>query len=281
MKKFISKFLCFVMCISFCTFPEVHAAESYEETEQDLVMYGDINDSGRVNIHDYNYLKKHLVKESFLDSSSLKRADMNKDGIVNVFDLVMLKRKISNTNIYLDCDTKKISTDKEETTVYFYADVYLENVTVSLYDALTDELVMEMLDDGKYSVSGDDLPSDGIYSCRFEIDNSEEKTFYYYAKIEETGETSDYSKIKVYKPLTSQDLEDMNTVNNEINSLFQNEQFTTLSIDEQRAELETLLDKLIEDGLVQKDSVSYNASSKMLSYKYKCGIMGSITLTKK
>ena len=278
LKNLISMLLCFVMCFSFCTFPEVHAAGSDAETEQAWVIYGDVNDSGKVDIHDYNYLKKHLVKESFFNSSSLQRSDMNNDGIVNVFDLMLLKRKLANTNIYLDCNTKEISTGGKETTVYFYADVYLENVTVSLYDALSDELVMEMVDDGKYSVSGDDLPSDGIYSCKFEIDNSEEKTLYYYAKIEETGETSNYSKIDVYRSLTSQDLEDMSAVDNEINSLFSKEGFSSLSADERRTEFEALFDRLIGEGLIRKDSVSYDASSKMLNYKYKCGLTGGIML---
>lgn len=278
LKNLISKLICFVMCISFCTFPEVYAAGSDEEPIPPFTVQGDVDENGRVDAFDYIYLKRYLVKESGLNSSGLQRSDMNNDGIVNVFDLVMLKKKLFNTNIYLNCDTKEINTSDEDNTVYFYAEAFIENVNISLYDGLTGNFIMEMVDDGKYSESGDDLPGDNVYSCKFKIDNSEEKTLYYYAKIEETGEMSNLSKIDVYKSISAQDLADMSAVDNEISSLFSKEGFSSLSADERMAEFEALFDRLIGEGLIRKDSVSYDASRKMLNYKYKCGLTGSILL---
>ncbi len=240
------------------------------------IIYGDITGNGRVTESDLRLLQMYLVKKSTLKADAFVRADMNQDGKVNIFDSILLKRKIMNTNIYLESDKKEFSTSEENTLTYFYANVSAENdVTVKLYNALTDQPIMEMVDDGKYSISGDDLV-DGVYSCKFEVDNSEAKDFYYYAKIEETGEKSDFCTVTVYKPFSDQDLKDIQTVDSAIENLCSSSDFWKLSESERKAKCDELFIKLISDGLVV--NISYDEKSKSYKYTYKCGMDGSLSL---
>lgn len=238
------------------------------------VLYGDITGNGCVDTLDLDILQKYLVKKRTLKSDAFESADMNQDGKVNILDSILLKRKIMSTNIYLKSDKKELLTNEENTLTYFYADVYAENVTVKLYNALTDQPIMNMVDDGKYSVSGDDIINDGVYSCKLEIDNSEEKNFYYYAKIEESGEKSDFCTVKVFDGFTDQDIEDMKAVNDAISDLLSGNVFWQLSESEIKAKCDELFIKLLSEGLII--DVNYDEKTKTYKYTYKCEISGYV-----
>ena len=58
---------------------------------------GDINIDNDITISDVVLLQKYLVAKDFFNKAECKLADMNSDGKVNVFDLIILKRKILNS----------------------------------------------------------------------------------------------------------------------------------------------------------------------------------------
>ncbi|MCM1226883.1 MAG: dockerin type I repeat-containing protein, partial [Clostridium sp.] len=61
---------------------------------------GDLNFDGLINNLDIKLLQEYLVGKTTLDNKAAERADLCKDGIINVFDCVMLKRKIMENMEY-------------------------------------------------------------------------------------------------------------------------------------------------------------------------------------
>ena len=59
---------------------------------------GDIDGNLELNVDDIKTMQNYLHGKSTLKGTQLLRGDMNKDGVVNVFDLVLLKRRVTNQN---------------------------------------------------------------------------------------------------------------------------------------------------------------------------------------
>ena len=63
-----------------------------------IIMIGDINQDGRIDITDFLMLKRHLVAGNktdwILTENSLEAADMNENGTVDITDMLMLKRVV-------------------------------------------------------------------------------------------------------------------------------------------------------------------------------------------
>ena len=63
-----------------------------------IIIIGDINQDGRIDITDFLMLKRHLVAgnktEWILTENSLEAADMNENGTVDITDMLMLKRVV-------------------------------------------------------------------------------------------------------------------------------------------------------------------------------------------
>lgn len=63
-------------------------------TPQAVLIYGDLNSSGKVDNSDLVALSQHLVNDKLLAGQQLKAADVTLDGIVDVADLALLKQYI-------------------------------------------------------------------------------------------------------------------------------------------------------------------------------------------
>lgn len=73
------------------------ALTNNEESVTPGIKRGDLNLDGSVDNLDVMLLKKHLVKSYVLSSEQLLNADIDNNGIVNVFDLCFLKKSIVGT----------------------------------------------------------------------------------------------------------------------------------------------------------------------------------------
>ncbi len=131
-----------------------------------------------------------------------------------------------------DCDNKiniKLVTSEIEfladntyKTIYFYASVDSTVSSVSLIDNETNALIAKLYDDGNYTVSGDDIMGDGIYSAKQEIylDNSKDSRFSYRAEIDEEN-ISNIVEVNSYAPFTEEEIANMEYVWARIEAVFQ------------------------------------------------------------
>lgn len=63
-------------------------------SEYNLVVYGDINGDGDIDILDIVKLKKHILDAGGLEGANIIAADANHDGNVGILDIVAIKRHI-------------------------------------------------------------------------------------------------------------------------------------------------------------------------------------------
>lgn len=77
-------------CITLDELPDL---KSYPMASEEFTL-GDINFDGKITTVDLTLLAKHLTKASSLSSKQLNAAELTGDNTVNVFDLIMLKRKL-------------------------------------------------------------------------------------------------------------------------------------------------------------------------------------------
>ena len=77
-------------CITLDELPDL---KSYPMASEEFTL-GDINFDGKITTVDLTLLAKHLTKASSLGSKQLNAAELTGDNTVNVFDLIMLKRKL-------------------------------------------------------------------------------------------------------------------------------------------------------------------------------------------
>ena len=66
----------------------IAVAIPFEETE------GDINLDGKFNVADLVLMQKYLLKSEFFSKQQAAAADLNKDGIVDIYDLIRIRRML-------------------------------------------------------------------------------------------------------------------------------------------------------------------------------------------
>lgn len=59
-----------------------------------ILVYGDVNKDGLISIYDLLYVKRHILKVTTLDATAMKAADVKEDGTADVYDFLYLKRHI-------------------------------------------------------------------------------------------------------------------------------------------------------------------------------------------
>lgn len=168
----------------------------------------------------------------------------------------------------------------DDGTVYFYAEVASAVPGISLIDEATGEVVMELLDDGKYSVSGDDLPGDNVYSGVTVIDTTEEASFSYHAVVEgEDGLVSESVQIRIVSGFTEEELDGMEAVDLSIqDDIFSAAGFEDMPVEERSELAETVLDSLVEQSLIDEETVLYNEDSFTYTFMYESGALGAVIL---
>ncbi len=182
----------------------------------------------------------------------------------------------SSTAIQLRCTESEIFTNIK-TTVYFYAQTSVEVESISLYNANTNELICQMFDDGKYSLHGDDLQGDGVYSCKIEMCENTANTNLYVA-LSNTGISSNRVELSIVIPLTDEEISEIENVNNTLSEEIGNN--NNLSGND----IKNILDKLSNSELnggksqIKSDSIHYDTENGLVSFEYSSGVTGFVKL---
>lgn len=192
----------------------------------------------------------------------------------------------SEYELDLTCSSTKYF-DDEDTTTYFYVETDYEGESITLVNA--DDLTeYTMLDDGNFSISGDDMPYDAVYSLRLELNTDgvtyeNPKVLSFYA-ITEDGVISDTITIKIIKKITALQTLEMASVDEMTNALVESENYTSASFEERTSMVYELLVNLAERGteeypysLILPDSISFTGT--LYSFKYSCGALGGVSIT--
>lgn len=178
---------------------------------------------------------------------------------------------IPQGTIKLYSDPKELNTSDTPQDVLFY--INTENTTddceVTLVDADGDKKVADMHDDGK---NGDKTANDGIYSTTVSVDCSEEKTLQYYAVIDD-GSSSIMSKVReinIFAPMTDEEAENMETVDNRLADLTESSEYVNASDNDKVSYMKETLENMLDEGLIT--DYQFANDNLSVSYTYLDGI---------
>lgn len=165
--------------------------------------------------------------------------------------------------------------------VYFYVQADGEFTSVSLIDALTGLNVATMLDDGQYSISGDDLPNDDIYSCVVHVPSASVGTQRYYARMTDASNhtvLTNEVEISVVGKFTGTDLEAMDQVHDSLGMLVSSLEYQRMSIGERAEAIAEQLQVHAENGLIDGSSIKYDTRNQIYTFTHANGVLGGVML---
>lgn len=281
-KRILSLMLALVLVLGMLPVTNAYAAEEVHEFK-----LGDVNHDEKINAKDATLILQLSVGILSEDAPFCNIcAETSGDGKINAKDATMtLQFSVGNIEEF-PVKKLQLKLSVEECaigangTVYVYAaaDGVAENVC--LVDAVTNEVVLELVDDGLYSVSGDDLPNDNIFSGKLNLDTSAAAEYSYYATAKGSGKvTSNTVVMKVVGGFTEEQLAQMETVDTAIQeSVFDVENYKELPIEEKKALAEEALNTLSDQGLVQAETILYSEEDATYTFMYESGALGAVIL---
>lgn len=174
-------------------------------------------------------------------------------------------------DVKLYSDPKELSTSDAPQDVLFYIDT--ENTTgacdVTLFDAENGKKLAGMQDEGK---NGDKIAGDGIYSTMLSVDCSEETTVQYYAVVDDgiTKVKSKVREINIFAPMTDEEAENMEAIDNRLADLTESSEYVNASDDDKVAFMKRTLENMLDEGLIT--DYQFSNDDAMVSYTYPNGI---------
>ena len=174
-------------------------------------------------------------------------------------------------DVKLYSDPKELSTSDAPQDVLFYIDT--ENTTgacdVTLFDAENGKKLAGMQDEGK---NGDKIAGDGIYSTMLSVDCSEETTVQYYAVVDDgiTKVKSKVREINIFAPMTDEEAENMEAIDNRLADLTESSEYVNASDDDKVAFMKQTLENMLDEGLIT--DYQFSNDDAMVSYTYPNGI---------
>lgn len=195
---------------------------------------------------------------------------------------VIYNQEVQSSDFKLTASEHEIETSSKSTTVYFYAQPPEEFSTIELYDSSKQEAIAVMLDNGAFSSNGDDIPNDGIFSSKIDINSTTEvtKDFYAVAKNQDgesvTSSNSCTINIYIYSPLEDSDIEQMDTVDDTLSDLMSSDKYIVATDAQKKKIVENQLASLEKEGLI--NSVVFDSKSNVFSFIYANGAYGGVSL---
>ena len=176
------------------------------------------SDKASITSEDLYATSAFILNEGYSGIGSAK--DLNGDGSIDVFDLVIARQQLAENDVisltYFKADTYDIHINTEET-VTFTVEVESPNTlpekSLAVYDE-DDNLIAYMNDNGE---DGDYEADDGIYSAQADISNDICTLKDYYASTDKVK--SNTFEISFYRNLTDEEKQTYIDTNNEIFAL--------------------------------------------------------------
>lgn len=191
---------------------------------------------------------------------------------------------VEESECILKTNKKELSTDsilENDSTIFFYAQVPEGYNKVTLCCVDNNYNAVDMKDNGAFSVTGDDIPNDGVFSAKLDVKTNEEKIISFYAKAENSDNKeikSENVEIYIYAPLSDKEMDYMDKVDSELSNTMSKNSFKNLSIEEKSQEIKKVLNGLENTGYVKKESSVYDEKTGNYSFKYSNGINGAAML---
>ena len=192
-------------------------------------------------------------------------------------EVVVDENMINNASNYLSSNKKEIVVGSDSNEVYFYYNSLEQNSDILLYE--NNNPVATFYDDGNYSLHGDDIKGDGIYSIKYNINTESinDSVNVYYAKSS-NHKTSNKLSIELIKPFTQQELNNIAYVDNSVNGVVNNTAFQSSEISGRKDTMTNLLEELQDNNKIVDNSIKYDEVNKVLSFKYTRDVIGEILL---
>ncbi len=239
-----------------------------------------------------------LAGSLFAGIPSKASAKENNSGSINIENSIIVdgeEMTLKSTVTYdspttdpVDDSTINLSASKteysisEDGTIYFYAEANCKVEGINLINADTKEVLLKLVDDGKYSESGDDLPGDNIYTAKTQLDTSFENEYQFYAAAaDQENLISNTIKVIVYANFTDEQLADMDKVDEMFQTeIFSVDNYDSMTIEERKTIADPIIDKLMAEGLIKSDSVLYDEENQSYTFEYSAGVLGSLSIKK-
>ncbi|MBR3553366.1 MAG: choice-of-anchor L domain-containing protein [Clostridia bacterium] len=181
-----------------------------------------------------------------------------------------------SSEITLTSSVSELMKESGKAQVYFYAECHKAPETISLIDG-AGKTVATMKDDGYYAESSDDLQGDGIYSCKLELDKNVDTDYTFRASYDNV--TSKDLTVKVIKPLTSEELKAIETVDTALKEkVFAAPAFESADTQGRKELAKGVLEGMKEQGLIDGGSIFYSETNSAYTFKYSSGILGAVLL---
>lgn len=217
------------------------------------------DDKASVTVDDLRATSAFILNEGYSGIGCAK--DLNEDGYINAFDLVIAKQQLAENDVvsltYFEADTYDVLVDTE-TSVTFTVDVEsvqsLPENSLAVYDE-DDNFIAYMNDNGE---NGDNEANDGIYSAQVDISNDICTLKNYYAATDKVK--SNTFEISFYRELTDEEKQTYIDTNNEIFALPYDKAIEYIKNSDD-------IDGYVES--VDEDSVMYVFSSGITAIKSK------------
>lgn len=134
-----------------------------------------------------------------------------------ILDYAFLKE--NNNSMLLHSETNEVLGDSGNKTMMFYLMTNAEVSSIPLINSDTNEIVATLVDNGQYTVTGDDMMGDGIYSGKITLNTDVEDDIVYNFHAEMNQVISNKVAITIISPFTSQELSDMEYVQKSISEV--------------------------------------------------------------
>lgn len=178
-----------------------------------------IENTPTVTIEEIKAEAAYLLNKDYVGLSNPN--DYNNDGVINAFDMVVLKRMMAETEVSIDefgVDLFDVHVNETETATFTAAvdsSVELEENTISVYDE-DNNFITYLNDNGE---NGDEFADDGVYSGQADVCSDTRRIVQYYAATEKAK--SNTAEISFWTEFTDEDIDSLgNVLNNTENVSF-------------------------------------------------------------